>query len=56
MPKEHSAYLAFKDRLKEMGIKYTEEGGHSEATIIIYARGYFDIDGTCDILGMVKGD
>ena len=56
IPREHSAYLAFKDRLKEMGIKYTEEGGHSEATIIIYARGYFDIDDTCDILGMVKGD
>lgn len=54
MPREHSAYLAFKDRLKEMGIKYIEEGGLMEATIVVYARGNFDVDSTCDILTLVK--
>lgn len=54
MPREHSAYLAFKDRLKEMGIKCIEEGGHMEATIAVYANGNFDVDNKCDILGLVK--
>lgn len=54
IPKEHSAYLAFKNRLKAMGIKYIEEGGHTEATISIFGRGNFDVDDKCDILGLVK--
>lgn len=54
MPREHKAYLAFKDRLKEMGIKYIEEGGHSECTISVITRGNFDVDDGCDILSIVK--
>ena len=54
MPREHSAYLAFKDRLKNMGIKYTEEGGNTEATISITVCGFFDVDNNCDILKIVK--
>ncbi len=54
MPREHSAYLAFKDRLKSMGIGYTEEGGNTEATISITTRGFFDVDNNCDILKIVK--
>ncbi len=54
MPKEYYAYLAFKDRLKEMGVKYLEEGGHTEGTISITTRGSFDVDDECDILSVVK--
>lgn len=54
MPREHKAYLAFKERLKEMGVKYIEEGGNTTATIAIVTRGSFDVDDKCDILGMVK--
>ena len=54
MPMEYYAYLAFKDRLKSMGIKYIEEGGHTEGTISIVTRGSFDVDDKCDILALTK--
>lgn len=54
MPKEYYAYLAFKDMLKEMGVKYLEEGGHTEGTISITTSGSFDVDDKCDILSVVK--
>lgn len=54
MPKEHGAYLAFKSRLNEMGIRFLEEGGHTTTTISIRTTGFFDIDDNCDILEIVK--
>ena len=54
MPREHKAYLAFKERLKEMGIKFIEEGGHTMAVILIVTRGDFEVDDKCDILKLVK--
>lgn len=54
MPGEYYAYLAFKDRLKAMGIKYLEEGGNAEGTISITTRGSFDVDDKCDILSLTK--
>lgn len=54
MPKEYKAYLAFKERLKEMGIKYIEEGGNTTATIAVVIRGSFDVDDKCDILELIK--
>lgn len=56
VPREYKAYLAFKDRLKEMGIKFIEEGGHTSETIMVVTRGNFDIDDKCDILKLVKHD
>ncbi len=56
MPREYYAYLAFKDRLKEMGIQFVEEGGHTEGTISIVTRGNFDVDDKCDIWSLVKSD
>lgn len=50
IPKEHSAYLAFKNRLSSMGIKYIEEGGHTEATITVIVKNNFDVDEDCSIL------
>ena len=54
MPREHKAYLAFKERLKEMGIKFVEEDGNTMATISIITRGDFEVDDKCDILNLVK--
>lgn len=54
MPKEHKACVAFKDRLKEMGIKFLDEGGYSEATISVITRGTFDVDDKCDILALTN--
>lgn len=44
MPREYKAYLAFRDRLKELGVRYVEEGGNTTATISIVTRGDFDVD------------
>ena len=54
MPREHRAYVSFKDRLKEIGIKYLEEGGNTIATISVITRGDFEVDDKCDILKLVK--
>lgn len=54
MPREYKAYLAFKDRLKEMGVRYIEEGGNTTLTLAIHTRGTFDVDDKCDILNLVK--
>lgn len=54
MPREHKAYLAFKDRLREMGIKFIEESGNTMATISVVTRGDFEVDDKCDILSMTQ--
>ena len=56
MPREYKAYLAFKERLKNMGVKYIEEGGNTTGTISITTRGNFDVDDKCDILELIKED
>ena len=52
MPREYKAYLAFKERLKEMGVKYVEEGGNTTGTISVVARGNFDVDDNGVISGL----
>lgn len=54
MPREYKAYLAFKERLKEIGVKYIEEGGNTTGTISVTTRGNFDVDDKCDILELIK--
>ena len=54
MPGEYKAYIAFKDRLKEMGVKFLEEGGHAEGTLSVVTRGNFDVDDKCDIWNLVR--
>lgn len=56
MPREYKAYLAFKDRLKELGVRYVEEGGNVTATLSVHTNGNFDVDDKCDILSLVKED
>lgn len=44
MPKEHTALLKFKDDLKAMGVKYTEEGGSNNQIITISTSGRFNTE------------
>ena len=46
MPQEHIAYLNFKERLRDLGVKFTETGGHSYCEIKTRESGTFEmIDG-----------
>lgn len=56
VPREFKACLAFKQRLKDMGIKYIDEGGNTMAVIVVNTNGSFDVDDQCDILEMIKED
>lgn len=50
VPREYKAYLAFKDKLRESGISFTDVGGHMEQVIEVHTRGRFTVndDGTFD--------
>lgn len=56
VPREYKAYLAFKDRLNEMGVKYTEQHHSMSCTVLTVSRGEFEVDETCDILSMMKSN
>ena len=56
IPREFKACLAFKQRLKDMGIKYIDEGGNTMAVITVHTNGSFDVDDQCDILALVKNE
>lgn len=54
IPSEYKACLAFKDRLKKMGVRFFEESGGMDVYVRIYTNGDFEVDDTCDILSLVK--
>lgn len=54
VPREYKAFLAFKDRLNEMGAKFVEQHRSMSCTISVVTRGDFDVDDKCDILDLVK--
>ena len=43
IPQEYNAYLSFKNNLKEMKTRFTEEGGHTHQTILVRTNGVFDV-------------
>lgn len=45
IPTEYHAYLDFKEELKAAGIRFVEEGGHSQQTILIHTTGTFSNPG-----------
>lgn len=49
IPQEHTAYLKFKQNLKDSGIRFVEEGGHTHQTITIRTNGVFYMDENGDI-------
>lgn len=56
VPREYKAYLAFKNRLNEMGIKFTEQHHSMTCTITVTNRAEFEVNDACDILELIKED
>ena len=54
VPREYKAYLAFRERLKEMGIRFTEQHHSMYCTISISTFADFEVDDKCDILSLIK--
>lgn len=44
MPREYKAYLAFKQKLKDLGTTFTDEGGSVFQEVTVRANGRFEID------------
>lgn len=54
VPREYKAYLAFRDRLNEMGIKFVDQHHSMSCTVTVTTRGDFEVDDKCDILDLIK--
>ena len=54
VPREYKAYLAFKERLTDMGVRFVDQHHSMTCTITVYTHGAFDVDDKCDILSLVK--
>ena len=44
MPREFKAYLAFKQKLRDLGQTFTDEGGNIFQEITVRANGRFEVD------------
>ena len=44
MPREYKAYLAFKQKLKDLGTNFTDEGGTMFQELSVRSGGRFEID------------
>ena len=53
VPREYKAYLAFRDRLKEMGINFADQHRSMSCTVTVLSQGDFEVDDQCDILKLV---
>lgn len=56
VPREYKAYLAFRDRLNEMGIKFREQHHSMYCTVTVFTNGDFEVDDKCDILSLVQDE
>ena len=54
VPREYKAYLAFRDRLKEMGIKFVDQHHSMSCTVTVLNHADFEVNDECDILSLVK--
>ena len=54
IPREYKAYLAFRDRLKAMGVKFADQHHSMSCTVTILTQGSFEVDDKCDILKLVE--
>ena len=54
VPREYKAYLAFRDRLREMGIRFTEQHHSMSCTVSVFNNADFEVDDSCNILDLVK--
>ena len=54
VPKEYKAYLAFRNRLKEMGIKFADQHHSMSCTVTVLNNADFEVNDDCDILELIK--
>lgn len=54
VPREYKAYLAFRDRLKEMGISFADQHHSMSCTVTVLNHADFEVNDECDILSLVK--
>lgn len=54
VPREYKAYLAFRDRLREMGIRFTEQHHSMYCTISVLTSADFEVDDKCDIFKLIQ--
>lgn len=54
IPREYKAYLAFRDRLHDMGIKFADQHHSMSCTITILNHADFEVNDTGDILELIK--
>ena len=53
IPREYKAYLAFRDRLNEMGIKFADHHHSMSCTVVVLTQADFDVDDQCDIFKLI---
>ena len=44
MPREYKAYLAFKQKLRDLGTTFTDEGGSMFQELTVRTNGRFEVD------------
>lgn len=54
VPSEYKAYLAFRERLKGMGVKFAEQHHSMYCTVTVLTHADFEVNDECDILSLVK--
>lgn len=50
VPREYNAYLAFRERLKEMGVKFIDQHHSMSCTVTVLTHGNFEVDDDGTIL------
>ena len=55
MPREYKAYLAFKQKFRDLGITFIDEGGGMFQEITVREHGTFEVDPDGTIINL-KGD
>lgn len=56
VPREYKAYLAFRERLNEMGIKFVDQHHSMSCTVSIVTRADFEVDDECDVYELIRQD
>ena len=52
MPREYKAYLAFKQKLRDLGTTFTDEGGSMFQELTVRTSGRFEVDDDGVILNL----
>ncbi len=54
VPREYKAYLAFRERLNEMGIKFADQHHSMSCTVTVLNHADFEVNDECDVLKLIN--